>query len=384
MNNTIMIVDDDELITITLSKLINNSFKHKVIAENNPQKALDCKELKEGKVDLLITDFLMPQMSGLEFLKKAKEISPKTVLILLTGYADKENAIKCINEVGLYYYIEKPWNNNEIIKVINNSIEKKRLTDELEEKIINLQKTNLEVNELYNEVKQILEAYKTQNELLKQLSTKVLKAHEDERKRIAREIHDGPAQVLADIYMKTEICKRHVATQKFSELDNTFSELRNEIDITLKDIRSIIYDLKPIHSDKRLFKGIKEFADAFKKSSGVEVDFKKKGSDSGLEYYFVCTIFRIIKEALSNVRKHAQAKNVRINMTISNNNLEISIIDDGKGFEVDKIASKSVLGGFGIESINERVELLRGDVKIDSSIGEGTKIYICIPLNNKS
>jgi putative two-component system response regulator len=96
---------------------------------------------------------MMPGMNGLEFLKEIKGRCPDTVTILLTGYADKENAIRSINEVGLYYYLEKPWDNNDLIKVIRNGLEKKELTDSLKEKFDELEDSNREIARLYDLLK---------------------------------------------------------------------------------------------------------------------------------------------------------------------------------------------------------------------------------------
>lgn len=153
MNRTIMVVDDERMITTTLSTMFKLMLKEKVIAFNDVEQALSCEELENRQVDLIISDFMMPKMSGLEFLKKVKEKCPSTVTILLTGYADKENAIRSINEIGLYYYLEKPWNNNDLIKVVTNGLEKKELEDKLKDKYEELETSNREITRLYELLK---------------------------------------------------------------------------------------------------------------------------------------------------------------------------------------------------------------------------------------
>lgn len=148
-----MVVDDERMITTTLSTMFKLMLKENIITFNDVEQALNCNELQENKVDLIISDFMMPKMNGLEFLKSARQKSPNTVMILLTGYADKENAIRSINEVGLYYYLEKPWNNNDLIKVVQNGLEKKDLEDELENKYNELHSSNEEVTRLYELLK---------------------------------------------------------------------------------------------------------------------------------------------------------------------------------------------------------------------------------------
>lgn len=149
MNNTILIVDDEEMITTTLSSLIKLVLKYNVIVSNDPLEVIENKLIEKYNIDLVISDFLMPKMNGIKFLEYVKKINPEIITILLTGYADKESAIKSINRVGIYYYLEKPWDNNTLIKVIKNGLEKKRLSDELNKKIIELERSHHEVSSLY-------------------------------------------------------------------------------------------------------------------------------------------------------------------------------------------------------------------------------------------
>ena len=108
--------------------------------------------IKNEDTDLVISDYLMPEMDGITFLGKVRKIKPEIPRIILTGYADKENAIKAINEVGLFQYIEKPWNNDDILIVLRNGLEKQRLIKTLQEKISEIDKANSELDGLQNEI----------------------------------------------------------------------------------------------------------------------------------------------------------------------------------------------------------------------------------------
>lgn len=136
----ILILDDDKLVTASLKSLLILEGFSNVVFFNNPIDAVEY--LKSNICDVIISDFIMPQMNGIEFLSKAKSLYPNASTILLTGYADKENAIKAINEVGIYKYIEKPWDNDQLIINIKNAYERSQL-------ISNLEKTNKEL-ENYN------------------------------------------------------------------------------------------------------------------------------------------------------------------------------------------------------------------------------------------
>lgn len=153
MSKTIMIVDDEIMITSTLATLIKIVLKLNVAVYNDPIEALNSEELSGQKIDLVISDFVMPGMNGIEFLKTVKRKSPEAVSILLTGYADKENAIRSINEVGIYYYLEKPWDNENLLKIVKNGLEKKDLSDDLKKKHKELLQSNQEITRLYDLMK---------------------------------------------------------------------------------------------------------------------------------------------------------------------------------------------------------------------------------------
>ena len=106
------------------------------------------------------------------------------------------------------------------------------------------------------------------------------------------------------------------------------------------------------------------------------------GSDEKLEYYLTSTLYRIVQEALSNVHKHAHADKVTVNLTISDDYLKLNISDNGKGFDVKSIKNKRKTpeGGFGLEGIRERVEIVNGTVRISSRLEHGTQISVTVPL----
>ncbi len=136
----ILIVDDEQMVTKTLSMLLGLEGFSDICSFNNPEDALLW--LQDNDVNLIISDFIMPQMNGIDFLREAKKIANYASLILLTGYADKENAIRAINEIGIFKYIEKPWDNTNLVLNIKNALEQSRLKRELDKKIIELEKAN--------------------------------------------------------------------------------------------------------------------------------------------------------------------------------------------------------------------------------------------------
>lgn len=137
-----MIVDDEEIVTASLGSLLQIEFDHEVVSFQSPRRALD--HLQSNRVDMVISDFLMPDMNGLEFLREVKRLFPEVPRLMLTGYADKENAIRAINEVGLYQYLEKPWDNDQLKIVIRNGLEQSNLRQVLQQRVQELDRTLLE------------------------------------------------------------------------------------------------------------------------------------------------------------------------------------------------------------------------------------------------
>jgi len=140
---TVVIVDDEEMVLKSISAFLNLETQHEVMTFTSPQKALDY--IHNHEVDIVVSDYLMPEMDGITFLARVRAVKPEIPRIILTGYADKENAIKAINEVGVYQYIEKPWENEDFRIILRNGLEKRKLVRKLQEKID-------EINGAYNEL----------------------------------------------------------------------------------------------------------------------------------------------------------------------------------------------------------------------------------------
>ena len=127
---TVVIVDDEEMVTTSISTLFMLETDYDVLVFNSPSEALE--ELQTQEVDLVISDYLMPgDLNGVQFLLEMKKMHPEAIRVLLTAYADKENAIRAINDVGLYQYVEKPWDNDNLLLLVHNGLEVGKLWKQL-------------------------------------------------------------------------------------------------------------------------------------------------------------------------------------------------------------------------------------------------------------
>ncbi|HSJ24901.1 MAG TPA: response regulator [Longimicrobiales bacterium] len=154
MQPTVMVVDDEVMVATALQGFLELDTPYRVLTFTAPAAALEA--LADEPVDVIVSDFMMPGMDGITFLREARQARPMTARILLTGYADKQNAIRAINEAGLYYYLEKPWDNEHLKLVIRNGIERTALFNELDARVSALEDAN---RELYGIRRKLIQAF---------------------------------------------------------------------------------------------------------------------------------------------------------------------------------------------------------------------------------
>lgn len=216
------------------------------------------------------------------------------------------------------------------------------------------------------------------------LGIKVIRAQEEERQRIAREIHDGPAQSMANVVIKTEICEKLI-DRNIEKTKYELNQLKNIVRDCLKDVRKIIYNLRPMSlDDLGLIPTIQRFIINFENETQTNVDFSVSAKNEAIHSTIQLVVFRIIQEALNNIRKHAKASSIIIKLEIMGDFINMLIMDDGIGFDVESaLKANKTESGYGLYIMKERVELLNGQIDIQSTIGMGTRIKSTIPLKNE-
>ena len=133
---TVLIVDDEEMVLTSIRTLLLLEGDYDVRSLSSPHEAVNF--LRTQPVEVAVSDFLMPGMTGIQLLAQAKQLQPEATRVLLTGHADKASAIQAINEVGLFQYLEKPWDNAQFLFVIQHAVERARLLRDLRTKISEL------------------------------------------------------------------------------------------------------------------------------------------------------------------------------------------------------------------------------------------------------
>ncbi len=212
------------------------------------------------------------------------------------------------------------------------------------------------------------------------LGLAVIKGQEEERRRIARGLHDGPAQQLANIVLRTEFCEKLLETRP-DELKKELSELKDFTRTMLEDIRKILFDLRPMDlDDLGLVAALKRYLNKFEESTGIDVEFRSSYSDQRYAPGLEVALFRIIQETLNNVKKHSKATNVQVILELVPLSLNAVIKDNGCGFDT---GSRLEDNKFGLKGMHEWSELLGGEIKISSKKEKGTRVSISIPVSEE-
>jgi len=247
------------------------------------------------------------------------------------------------------------------------------------ERLIN--QVGVAMNYLSGNINSIVDADGSSNSI--QLGIKVLEAQEEERKRLSRDIHDGPAQAIANIVLKAEICKTLMSRDIQKGLDE-LELLKESVRDTLKDIRKIIYDLRPMSiDDLGLIPTIRRFGHEFSQATNIEVEVETSKITDDVEKIIQIAVFRLVQENFNNIRKHSQATKTILRLQFGTKYLSVEIEDNGVGFDYEKSLEDAKIKNesFGLIGIAERVSQLHGEIRYESAIGKGTKVYIEIPVN---
>lgn len=226
---------------------------------------------------------------------------------------------------------------------------------------------------------------KWSEERIRRLSHDLIKSQENERQIISRELHDRVAQDLSALKISCEMLLEYKSLS--SGIRKNISGISGKLNEILKAVRDLSYELRPPGLEEVGLVGtINQYCKDFSHDNGVKVEFSSAGMDNlPLKFEANINLYRLVQEGLNNVRKHADAANVKIKLISSFPNIILRIEDDGKGFDTKaRLRAAYKEKRMGIRSMKERVGLLQGDMRIQSIPGKGTNIFIEIPHKDKN
>ena len=204
----------------------------------------------------------------------------------------------------------------------------------------------------------------------------------EERARIARDLHDGLAQKLYFLALKTDLCRK-LLDQDPERVRQELQTIKRNLQDSIQDVRSTIFALRPLDLRRLGFwQGTQQFITAFGEQHGLTIDFRVTGERESLPPNLEPTLFRLIQESLNNVSKHAAARHVWIDLALDRaDHVHLTIRDDGRGFELERGDGHN--SGLGLTQMRERVEALGGTFEIWSRVGEGTTVSAQLPIQRE-
>jgi two-component system sensor histidine kinase DegS len=217
----------------------------------------------------------------------------------------------------------------------------------------------------------------SQSDLVEQL----IRAQEEERRKISRQIHDGPAQALSNFILQTEIALRLFDSDS-EKAREELSSLKSAASTTFSQVRDYIFDLRPMMlDDLGLVPTIRRYTEAFKDKTGLNFNLVVTGSERRLESHLEVLLFRAVQELLGNVREYAQATQVKVTLDMDENQVRATVEDNGRGFNPAALEPKDGQGR-GLLTLRDRLSQAGGSIEFDSEAGKGSRVVVVLPTQS--
>jgi len=337
----VLVVDDEMLNRILLSTSLQESGYTVETAEDGHQ-ALQI--LHAQPFDAVLLDLIMPRMDGFQVLAAMKQDTAlrRTPVIVISSMDDMDSIVRCI-EMGATDYLAKPFNPALLHARIRGSL---------------------------------ASLHEERMALLREQFAQATAVQEDERQRIARELHDGLVPALAGLSIRLHTAGKRLEREGHPVAEE-IRELSEQAQSSSQDIRRLIHDLRPVALDELgLVPALRQHFARCEREHGLALDLVANEVER-LPAVVETALFRIVQEAVNNVLRHAHAQKVSVTLGRKADRVELRVVDDGQGFDIQIPRSGRHVG---LWSMRERVEQLGGQFEVRSAPGAGTAVTVLIPL----
>lgn len=380
----VLLVNDDAASLLALASLLDNRAGYKVITARSGEEAL--RQVLNHDFAVILLDVSMPGMDGFET-AEAIHSHPRSasvpIIFITAHYADEMHRLKAYQK-GAVDYLFTPIIPQILqtkvavfVELARNNLQLRRQKQELEQLNDDLQQQRRLDLEHINERKQAEEALRQSQEELRQLASYQERIKEDERKRIAREIHDELGQNL--LALRIDIAMLHARTgNTHPKLNKKVHSVLDHIDSTMKAMRAIINNLRPTVLDLGLNAAIEWQVKEFQRRTGIACELEMSEKELAIDDSRATALFRILQESLNNVFRHARATRAHIKLDRDGETLLMRVADNGVGIFP---GCRRKANSFGLVGIKERVSTLGGSFTIETAQDAGTSITVSIPLH---
>ena len=366
----VLIADDNSDMRQYLARLLSEQYEVETVADG--QAAIQAAH--KYPPDLIVSDVMMPILDGFELLKslRAEEQTRTIPVMLLSARAGEESRVEGI-QAGADDYLIKPFSARELLARVSGRLEIARLQRDRESQL------RLSQAELEQRVQERTQELLNASQELRELSARILQAQDEERRRIARELHDGAGQLLAALGMEASNLARE-RDRLSSRAASSLSNIESLIVQMTQDIRTMSHLLyPPLLDEVGLQSALREYVAGFAERSGIQVSLDLPAAIERLDRDYELSLFRILQECLTNIHRHSGSKTASIRIVRDDGALVLEVRDEGRGMPVERLSEIQSRGsGVGIRGMRERVLQLSGTMSIESD-GSGTRIHVIIP-----
>ena len=312
--------------------------------------------ITSNAIDLVLLDVALSGIDGFEVCQRIKA-QPRTrdvPVIFVSAETDRVRGF----ELGAVDFITKPFQQDELLARVNTHMELHRLRHRLESMVM-------------SNTRQVRES----RDMLRELSMRREQSREDERRHIAREIHDDLGQMLGGLRMRlsTLVLQPPDTDADFKSHLNSLLALTDQ---TIRVVRDVVSKLRTPVLDAGIVPGLEWLINEFQRDTGLIGRLTLSEETIALPDDIATTLFRIAQESLTNVSRHAKARRVDLSLDLTPTDCRMEVRDDGMGFDLTQIQQKA----FGLEGMRERCHILGGRMDVLSKPGEGTSIRVRVPL----
>ena len=354
----IILVDDDEDDYVVMREMLSDIKPWKISLQWASTYDHALQSIKPGLYDLCLMDYRLDRGNGLELMHQLQKDGFSAPVIILTGKGDLEVDLKAMQD-GAADYLEKSQVNPHVLeRSVRYAIDRAKT----------------------------LEALRQSERQLRILSSKLIEAHENERKRIAHELHDSIGASLTAVKFGLERELRR-AKSGDANLDESFVEqLAETVEITIKDVKRIYGNLRPlVLDDLGVVPAVRSLIRQFSEvQPQIHCNQVFAVEEAGIPDSLKIVIYRVCQEALNNISKHSGATEVELSLARKRDTIALFIRDNGRGFDLRNITPEANRTGLGLESMKDRVELSSGSFTIISNKAKGTTIKCVWPLPRES
>ena len=377
--------------------------------------------IQSDSPDVVLADLRLPDLEGLNILQALNETNPDAAFIVITGYATLDTAVEALNQ-GAYAYVNKPFNMDEVHSIVRNAVTQQQLVTGNRRLLGILRQTNAELNQevaqrartedaLQNSLERLRVAYDQATTYAEELREEIAQrrraeralerseelrrlqaaqeATDQERKRLAEELHDEALAELSSVVVDLGFLRGHSAQMPPDQLE-VLEGLRTRVRDTEMGLRQVVKGLSPaVLTNLGLMPALRSYLEDLARRpitnpGPLEIEIRAVGLDDGrLPEKVEIAVYRAVQQGLVNAIQHAGASKLRIELTWAGAWLEVTIADDGAGFDLADLERTQMLGHFGLVNLKDRIEGIDGTLEIESRPTLGTTLRAKVPTESR-